>query len=155
MKSAQASGTTAMSEARLQQLCNQHGLYTWAEGQALAHEICRLRLAPAQPEYDVRPDLLVLLSWVRGLKTGEPIAPGEVDAMLKIQIPDLVTFAESRSAPAQPEQWILKAVQEISGLIIGAQDVATPAHGISWEFAKGRMAEIIRKNFAERKGGQS
>ena len=47
MKSAQASGTTAMSEARLQQLCNQHGLYTWAEGQALAHEICRLRSAPA------------------------------------------------------------------------------------------------------------
>src|ERR1035441_9972427 len=49
MKSAQASGTTAMSEERLQQLCNQHGLYTWAEGQALAYEICRLRSAPAQP----------------------------------------------------------------------------------------------------------
>ena len=45
---AQASGT--MSEARLQRLCDQHGLDTWAEGQALAHEICRLRSAPAQPE---------------------------------------------------------------------------------------------------------
>ena len=95
--------SVAMSEERLQQLWHQHGPYTWNEGQELAHEISRLLAAPAQPEYDVRLDLLVLLSWVRGLKTGEPMAPGEVDAMLKEQMPDLVTFAESRSAPAQPE----------------------------------------------------
>ena len=127
---AQASGP--MSEERLQKIEGQFAS-DWNEIRA---EIRRLRSpdqrtlaayqqgledgrsAPAQP--DILPDILVLLSWVRGLKTGEPIVIGEVDDMLKKQIPDLVAFAESEQAqPAQGDgtiaeiwQWMLDAAEE-------------------------------------------